>query len=242
MPAGAHIKRAAPSLATGVFEYAIAFETLALNSDAFRSRMEQCMCGGAALVDWDSLLAQASEYADIRAGFRILPCSAIRFGSDWMRLDGVQFDVGSVVGSRIQRASELAIFVASTGVELETWSSQPDAQEDETRARATACLCDFALKSALEWIERRITDTAMSARLGTTNRFSPGYCTWAATDQPKLFSMLPPGFCGVVLGKDGSMKPQHSVTGVIGFGPEAKRLTVHCQTCPVEDCHEPIGA
>lgn len=240
MPAGAHLKQTIPSPATGVFEYAIAFETLGLEREGFRKRLAKCMRGQGPL-DWNAMLAHAAEVADIRAGFRILPCAAIHFGPDWMRLDGVRFDIGPVVGQRIQRARELAIFVASTGNALERWARSFDADEDAARARAASCLCEFALQSALDWVERRIADTATSARLGTTNRFSPGYCTWPAEDQPKLFAMLPQGFCGVVLNKDGSMQPKHSVSGVMGFGPEATRLSFPCKTCPIEDCPRSDG-
>jgi hypothetical protein len=242
MHAGAHIRTRFPSLATGVFEYAIAFETLGLDGASARQRMQQCLAAHAGHVDWDTLLTEAAPHADIRAGFRILPCSAIQFSKDRMRLDGIKFDVGSMVGTQICKATELAIFVASTGSRLESWVRSPHLQDNPEHASAAMCLCDFALQSALEWIERRITETAKSARLGTTNRFSPGFCTWAGADQSKLFSLLPQGFCGVLLGADGTMDPAHSVSGVIGFGPEAKRLTFHCQTCPVEDCYEPINA
>ena len=199
------------------------------------------MSGKASQIEWDSLLAAAAHRADIRAGFRIVPCTAIEFGAEWMRLDGVQFGVGPVVGAQIRKATELAIFVASVGSDLDAWATGFHLQDDEMLSRASACLCDFALQSALEWIERRIADTAKSARLGTTNRFSPGFCTWPAGDQAQLLSMLPQGFCGVLWGKEGAMRPRHSVSGVIGFGPEARRLSFHCQTCPVEECHEQIG-
>ena len=238
MSVGAHARHQLPSLATGVFEYAIAFETLALGSEPLRQRMKQRIHAPSD-VDWELLLLHASEHADIRAGFRILPCSLVHFERDRMRLDGVQFGVGSVVGAQIEKASELAIFVASTGSGMEAWAKSTYVQSEPVLAEAAECLCDFALQSTLEWIERRITDTAKSAKLGTTNRFSPGYCTWPATDQKKLFSLLPAGFCGVMLTKEGVMSPRHSVSGVMGFGPEARRLSFHCRTCPIEDCQEP---
>jgi len=66
--------------------------------------------------------------------------------------------------------------------------------------------------------------------------FSPGYCNWSMAEQQKLFSLLPPGFCGIQLSPSSLMHPIKSVSGIIGIGTSCKQKGYQCEWCNDKDC------
>lgn len=64
-----------------------------------------------------------------------------------------------------------------------------------------------------------------------TNRYSPGYCGWSLTEQKKLFSCFPPEYNDVRLNDSCLMLPVKSISGIIGFGKNAKFLEHKCENC-----------
>ena len=72
-----------------------------------------------------------------------------------------------------------------------------------------------------------------------TNRFSPGYCGWHVREQPDLFSLFPtPHPCGIHLTDSCLMVPIKSVSGVIGIGPNVKKLEYSCGLCDYKNCYK----
>ena len=69
-----------------------------------------------------------------------------------------------------------------------------------------------------------------------TNRFSPGYCGWNVSEQHKLFSLLPGNFCGIRLTESALMDPVKSVSGIIGIGPDVRRMPYTCSLCDMKNC------
>jgi cobalamin-dependent methionine synthase I len=72
--------------------------------------------------------------------------------------------------------------------------------------------------------------------MGTTNRYSPGYCDWDITEQKKLFGLLPAVFCGISLTESMLMKPIKSISGIIGIGKEVSFKRYSCNYCKDNHC------
>ena len=72
----------------------------------------------------------------------------------------------------------------------------------------------------------------------STNRFSPGYCSWPTADQAALFALLPKAPAGVDLSASALMHPIKSVSGIIGIGPEVTYQPYPCSFCGMTACHQ----
>lgn len=59
-------------------------------------------------------------------------------------------------------------------------------------------------------------------RLGTTLRYSPGYCDWPLKAQKKLFDVLPDKPAGVELSENCLMSPRKSISGIFGIASKDK--------------------
>ena len=109
------------------------------------------------------------------------------------------------------------------------------------RKRAYACVLDQAASRLIEGAVNEMTvriDLALPSILGTTHRFSPGYCDWPLGEQEKLFALIGPDRHGVVLEDGLLMHPRKSVSGIIGVGPtDAVRATGNpCRWCRKHTC------
>ena len=68
------------------------------------------------------------------------------------------------------------------------------------------------------------------------NRYSPGYCGWALSEQKRFFALFPENHCGIKLSDSCLMDPIKSVSGVIGFGRNVKKTAYECQMCELTTC------
>ena len=93
-----------------------------------------------------------------------------------------------------------------------------------------------AVERAADWLEERIDEWAEEQGLGTTNRYSPGYCEWDVSEQHRFFSLLPEAFCGVSLTESSLMQPTKSVSGVMGIGHSAQKRAHACSICTMVNC------
>lgn len=77
-----------------------------------------------------------------------------------------------------------------------------------------------------------------AATLGkkTTNRYSPGYCSWDVAEQHLLFSLFDGHTCGVKLSESALMIPVKSVSGVVGMGREVIFNEYTCEICNQKNC------
>jgi len=92
------------------------------------------------------------------------------------------------------------------------------------------------VEAAMDLIHDDLENKMKDARLGITNRYSPGYCGWDVVEQQKLFGLLPQGFCGVSLSASSLMTPIKSISGIIGIGINAKRRAYTCNLCDDKNC------
>ena len=85
-------------------------------------------------------------------------------------------------------------------------------------------------------INNKIAEYASSLGLGSSNRYSPGYCGWKLSGQRTLFSFLPPIPCGIELTDSCLMKPVKSISGAVAIGRNIKFQKYDCGTCKDEGC------
>jgi cobalamin-dependent methionine synthase I len=142
-------------------------------------------------------------------------------------------NVGAIIARELHHSEAFALFVATAGREYDAWRQQGDVVADyvaDAIGSAIAERCADALEQTLQ---------ATVDKLGWhhTNRFSPGYCTWATDGQRQLFSMIGVDRpCDVTLTDSAMMVPVKSVSGIIGLGTEVSRRDYACRLCNYVNC------
>lgn len=123
-------------------------------------------------------------------------------------------------------------------------------EDPETRVRARreagdelgAALLDSAGSAAAEclaeWANDHLCRLGVAARLGVTNRISPGLAGWDLGEQALLLRLCPAPAIGVRLGADGGLRPAKSISFLVGIGRAARvdHYFVQCRRCWAVAC------
>ena len=142
---------------------------------------------------------------------------------------------GTVLSSRVLRvnldvAHRLFAYVATCGMELQTWS---DGLDDMLHKYWADAIKEMALASAIQALTHHLSTCY---ELGRTATMAPGsLADWPLREQRPLFSILgdPRAAIGVMLTDSFLMIPNKTVSG-IRFPTEERFES--CQLCPRENC------
>ncbi len=184
----------------------------------------------------DQVFAQAAASLDIRAGYAIRPLRRPADRRDGLATGDVFFHTRNIVAAELAEASEAALFVCTIGPALSTRAAELTREGDPALGYIVdTAASEFAEKTAAV-LHDHIAALEAGRGRGVTNRYSPGYCNWPVAEQHLLFSLLPPGFCGVTLTESALMLPVKSVSGIIGIGVGVELHDYRCDRCGVTDC------
>lgn len=183
----------------------------------------------------DRLGAEARKHCRPRLGLRIVEGGVT---SNRLLLDGVEFEPGAIIAHRLQKGERFALLIASVGIEMDEWLHALRTGPDVVEAFVADAMGSVLAEAIAAYGAEQLARLAASDRLRITNSYSPGYCGWNVAEQHKLFSLLPPVFCGVTLCPSGLMLPIKSISAVVGIGPEAERREYGCALCRKPDCYK----
>jgi hypothetical protein len=182
------------------------------------------------------LLAPRGELWSIEGGCVVYPEVRVEVGEHRLMIEGVALDVQKVVAGQLGRSEGAAVFVCTAGPGIGRLARRLIAEGDPFTGFIADTIGSLVVERAMDVVQGLI-EHAMAARgLRITNRYSPGYCEWHVSEQQKLFSLLPRGFCGVTLTESSLMQPIKSISGVIGIGAAVRRVPYTCRLCELEDC------
>jgi hypothetical protein len=183
-----------------------------------------------------SALKKSRELSAIEGGIYI----SDKFKSDrenggfW--LDDKYFEVGAKISALLRKSEGAALFLCTVGKEISEYGGVLMAKGEVLEGYIFDIIGSLSVESAMNLIHDTFEKEMRDAGVGITNRYSPGYCEWSVGEQQKLFSFFPERFCGVELTESSLMTPVKSVSGIIGFGAEAKRLGHECSLCNLKSC------
>jgi hypothetical protein len=181
-------------------------------------------------------LERAPEYCDIRGGYVIREDIALDKENQVLNVDHVAFDVHRVITRQLRQAQELAVFVCTAGPGISEWSKELMHEGDMIKGYVVDVIGSEVVEVAMDHIQDILGEDMQKEGKGITDRYSPGYCDWPVSEQHKLFSFFPKGFCGITLSPSSLMHPIKSVSGVIGIGSHAKRKGYPCDYCNMVNC------
>lgn len=179
---------------------------------------------------------QIEHYDDIAGGYILFENAYLQNKSSLLQIGDVHFGIGRMIGGFMKGTSSAALFICTAGKKITDRISELASEQKFLEAYICDLIGTLIVESAMESITLKMKSLLETRGLKLTNRYSPGYCEWDVSDQHKLFSFFPTGFCGVRLTPSALMFPIKSVSGVIGIGQNAVYNPYHCEYCSQKNC------
>jgi hypothetical protein len=179
------------------------------------------------LAELDHLIDQAEQIGKPKAMLRMVYID--KKGENWVQLDG-RCLISRVLRVNLEEAQRAFIFVATAGVELDTWAKTIS---DLLHRFWADAIQEVALETA-----RRALHQYLVQRFhpGLLSEMHPGSLDdWPLSAQDDLFALLGDvaGSIGVSMTESKLMVPVKSVSG-IAFSTQTHFTS--CQLCPRENC------
>ncbi len=157
---------------------------------------------------------------------------------------GVQLSDGMYLRSRklgwaMSSSKQLVCFVATLGGEIDDHVSRLTERGRLSEAYVVDALGSVCVENTVDRFQDAMDEHTQELGLGTTVRFSPGYCDWSLREQITLFRMVTTRSIGVSLSPSALMKPRKSISGVFGLaadGPVSRVRSNPCLICEKHDC------
>ena len=177
----------------------------------------------------------ASQLTDIKACSRTIDNIKLEPSNGSMVADGTTFLVGKTVLKELRHSEKLLFFVCTAGKTISDKSSAMLMGDDPAKGYIYDQVGIFLTEAVGDRMHQLIREELAPGQT-TTNRYSPGYCHWAVSDQHHLFSLFPPAPCGVTLTPSSLMNPVKSISGVIGIGNSVTYREYPCALCLSLNC------
>ena len=148
-----------------------------------------------------------------------------------------RLDVAKIIARQLRGSAAFAFFVCTAGEEYELYQQRLKADGDMLRVFIADALGSVIAERCADQMENALQQSVGKLGWQRTNRFSPGYCGWHVSQQQRLFPLFPTT-CGVRLTDSSLMVPIKSVSGIIGVGPDVRRLDYSCGLCDFKQCYK----
>jgi hypothetical protein len=153
-----------------------------------------------------------------------------------LKLRGITFHTGRIIGKELYGADIFAFFAGTAGAGPEELSRSLLEEGRYLEGYIADLVATAIVESVAEQIHGHIMKEATARGMKSTNRYSPGHCNWGVEDQQGLFTLFPPGFCGIGLSASSLMSPIKSVSGVVGIGRSVTYRDYPCELCSMTGC------
>lgn len=151
-------------------------------------------------------------------------------------VEGVTFNVGKKIARQLRNADGGALFICTAGAGIGERSKELMAAGDLIEGYIFDVIGSVTVEAAIDKIQASFETELAATGNKMANRYSPGYCGWALSEQKRFFALFPENHCGIKLSDSCLMDPIKSVSGVIGFGKNLKKTAYECQMCELETC------
>ncbi len=170
------------------------------------------------------------------AGAYVLVKASASESRDSLAIQGKVFNTGKIVHWMLRNAKYYVFFLVTLGPEPETLARSLLTSGNYLEGYLADLVASALVDSVADQLEGQVRILAGNHGLRTTNRYSPGYCSWNVSEQKKLFSLFPEGCCGISLLESSLMKPVKSISGIIGIGTRVEYQDYPCEPCPMKNC------
>ena len=184
----------------------------------------------------NEVLDIANTYCSIEGGYVVKEDIRFNLKNHILIVGIVDFSVQKIVINQVRKSEKVALFVCTAGPEIGEWSKQLMSEGETLKGYIIDVVGSEIVESAMDSIQNSLEEEMKHQGLFITNRYSPGYCGWNVSEQQKLFTFFPDGFCGVKLSDTSLMYPIKSVSGIIGIGKDVEKNNYPCKLCDDKNC------
>jgi hypothetical protein len=185
----------------------------------------------------NACLDELASGLSIQGGFLIIDEPMLDAGNGSLRAADQDFILGKLITSRLRNIERLAVFVCTAGPSISILAEKKKESGDLLGSYVIDSAGSVIVEAAVDKMQDLLDKQMCELGFRITNRYSPGYCHWHTSEQKKIFSLLPPGFCGITLTDSFLMIPVKSVSGLIGIGRNVRQMSHHCSICSMKDCY-----
>ena len=191
-----------------------------------------------ALVDEyiDEVFMNGPELLQVTGGYLITNDVQMDTKLNLILVNGIPFNVSKIIFQRLKASEKIAVFGCTIGDAVYEKSRKLMKNNEMLHGYIYDIYGSLAVENAMEQVQNNLKLDMAKIGSGISNRYSPGYCGWMVDEQKKLFSLLPPGFCGISLSDSCLMKPIKSISGFIGIGSEIRHNGYNCEVCETSQC------
>jgi hypothetical protein len=157
--------------------------------------------------------------------------------SDSIRIPETGFKTGRIIQKILGQAEYYALFLVTIGPEVEEKARSLISEGHYLEGFIVDLAASSLVDLAAEQLHEQIKMLAKEQGMLSTNRYSPGYCSWDVQEQQKLFELFPGRCCGISLSESSLMHPIKSISGIIGLGSRVRYQDYPCRICSMKDCH-----
>ena len=171
-----------------------------------------------------------------RFGYELLSVEKITRNTIWV--GGRELLTGGVITPFLEKAEQVAVFVATAGKGFDNWFREVKNSGDILMEYLAHTIGSEIAEATAQMTAAKLLAEFESAGMKISNSYSPGYCGWHVRDQQTLFSLLPPEPCGIMLTPSCLMLPIKSVSGIIALGRDIEKKAYGCDICEKKDCYK----
>jgi hypothetical protein len=154
-------------------------------------------------------------------------------------VNGIRFDTGPVIAKALRGAEKAFLFTATAGEEFDKYLH--DSKKDILKHYMADLIGSEIPEAVNRMLGKKLEHEMGNYGMTLSYPYSPGYCGWNVAEQHKLFSLLPPEPCGIVLNSSSLMSPIKSVSGIYVAGKNLEKRGYGCSICTMEDCIKKTG-
>jgi hypothetical protein len=184
----------------------------------------------------DELISKCIHLAEPCSQFVVYDSISFDHDKHTIAIEELIFETGRIVTNSLKNSISIALFSATCGDKIETWSKQLMKEGHGLEGLIVDLIGSEMAEAIVEYLHHSIETEVLKSGNKVSNRYSPGYCNWPVTDQQKLFALLKGNDCGITLTESSLMLPIKSVSGMIGIGPSLKKAAYKCKVCPDMKC------
>jgi len=182
------------------------------------------------------IFLRLSDKCQINAGYVLYPADFDQDRKKNIKIGNTFFNMGKIVTSQLKNSEQAAVFACTIGPGMENWSRAVLEENEPALGYLIDMTASAVTEKSVDYLHDLIGVQMADKNLNITNRYSPGYCDWPASDQHLLFSLMPEKFCGIILNDSAMMNPIKSISGVVGIGTDVKFKDYPCDRCNIKVC------
>ena len=181
------------------------------------------------------MTGECTRLMEPRGGYVIEVADGPRAMTEF-KVRGTTFRPGRIISKELWGADMFAFFAGTAGAGPEEFSRSLLEEGRYLEGYIADLVATAIVESVAEQIYGHIIEEASARGMKSTNHYSPGHCNWSVEDQQGLFTLFPPGFCGIGLSASSLMSPIKSVSGIVGIGRSVTYREYPCELCSMTGC------